>query len=90
MRFTLHVIASLVLAVALYFELFDPLYNWLDRRITLPFIAVVLFVLLLPLTWLALVYVGVRTHGLRGLWMLLGAPLALYRPYVVVTDFDGP
>jgi predicted PurR-regulated permease PerM len=88
--FTLLFVFSLFLAGALNFELFDPIYDWLNRRLALSFMAAVIYVLILPLLWLALLGIGFWNHGWRGLWMLLGAPLALYRPYMVIFYFDGP
>ena len=31
--------------------------------------------------WVALLVIGVVTHGWRGLWILIGAPFALLWPY---------
>jgi hypothetical protein len=31
--------------------------------------------------WVALVVVGFVAHGCRGLWLLIGAPIALLWPY---------
>jgi hypothetical protein len=89
-RFSSLLVLSLALATTLYFELFDPIYEWLEPRVGLSFIAALLYIFLLPLLWVALLALGVWRHGMRALWMLPGAPLALYRPFMFVLNPDFP
>ena len=43
-----------------------------------------LYALLLPVYWLVLCGIAIYRFRLRGLWVLLGAPLALVLPYEVL------
>ena len=44
----------------------------------------------LILLWIGLVIAAVVKHGWRGLWLLLGVPLALFWPAVVIIWASGP
>jgi hypothetical protein len=48
------------------------------------------FSVALLLLWLGLLITGLIQHRRRGLWLLLGAPLALFWPVVIAIWASGP
>ena len=82
-------IVSLVIAI-FSFAINESLgIHWWYLRSNHMYVELTLRVIAPAVAWLLLAGLGLVLHHMRGLWLLAGAPLALYWPYNFVTLFLG-
>ena len=69
--------ASLIIAAASWYVAWLAVHSYVGG-----FTLLILLAMCLTLVWAVLVCVSIVRYRWRGLWLLIGAPLALYYPYV--------
>jgi hypothetical protein len=82
-------VASLVVAFGA-FSLNESLgMHWWYLKSNHMYTELILRVIAPAVAWLLLLSAGLKLHRWRGLWLLVGAPLALYWPYRFAALFLG-